>query len=107
MLDRLGSGLHLRRGPARKRPPARAFHAEHRRAAPPSGGGFAQQSAQPGKAVRSDDAERHQLAEGLLDLRTQQAGAFDQLVEERCAVLANEVDDGLRSGTRARGLVDR
>ena len=46
-----------------------------------------QQRAQAAEAVGGDEAERHQFGQRLLDLGAQQAGAVDQLVEERGAVL--------------------
>ena len=43
----------------------------------------------PAEAVGAHEAERDQFRQRLLDLRAQQAGAVDELVEERRAVLAN------------------
>ncbi len=45
-------------------------------------GSRGQQRAQPGKAVRRDEAERHERGQRLLDLRAQKAAALPQLVEE-------------------------
>ena len=110
MLDRLGVGLRPgRRGPgtARERPAAGILHAERHGAAPapPAGAGPAplgrhEQRAQPAEAVRGHEAERDQLGQRLFDLGAQQAGALDQLVEERRAVLPNAVGDRLRPGAR-------
>ena len=75
-----------------------------RRRRPPAPGlaavGRHEQRAQAAEAVRGHEAERDQLGERLLDLGAQQAGALDQLVEERRALLPNEVGDRLRPGTR-------
>ncbi len=49
MLDRLGSGLHLRLKPARKSPAASTLHAERRRAPPPSGGELRSDARKPAK----------------------------------------------------------
>ena len=90
-----------RAGAAGQGPAAGRLHAEHRaataRAAPV---GRHQEGAQPGEAVRGDEAKRHQFAERLFDLRPQQPAALDQLVEERGALLADHRHD--RLGARAR-----
>ena len=97
MLDRLGLGIAAgrlggRRASAQR--PASSMPKIVRAAAPTPGRsrllGRHEQRAQAGEAVGSDEAERDQLGQRLLDLRAQQAGAFDQLVEERGAVLADE-----------------
>ena len=61
--------------------------------------GRREQRAQSGEAVGGHDAERHQFGQRFLDLRAQQAGAVDDLVVERCAVLPQVVD---RPVARAR-----
>ena len=56
-----------------------------------------EQRAQSGEAVRGRDAQRDELRQRFLDLRAQQARALDDLVVERCAVLAQVIDDRLRA----------
>ena len=88
-----------------ERPAPGVLHAE-RDAAPPApsaGAGLAalgrhEQRAQAAEAVRGHEAERDQLGERLFDLGAQQAGALDQLVEERRALLPHAVDNRLRAG---------
>ena len=69
-----------------------------------------EQRAQSGEAVRGRRAERDQLGERFLDLGAQQAGAVDDLVVERRAVLpqiarrpsarARSTSTGVRPATR-------
>ena len=63
-----------------------------------------QQRAQTGEAVRAHQPERHELGKRFLDLRAQHARAVDDLVEERCAVLAQELRDIVGAPARDRRM---
>ena len=63
-----------------------------------------QQRAQAAKAVRIDKTDGDELGKCLFDLRPQQARAFDQFVEERGSVLADEAQNGLRADARLGAL---
>ena len=97
VLDRLGLGLRRRwRGRGRRasaQRPASSMpnSAVRRRRRPPAIGlrssDGTSSARKPAEAVGGHEAERDQLGQRLLDLGAQQAGAVDQLVEERRAVL--------------------
>ncbi len=69
----------------------------------------AERDATRGTAARArtlglgDEAQRHQLGQRLLDLRPQEAAMFDQLVEERGAVRAQDGADAPRARAERRG----
>ena len=51
------------------------------------------QGAQAGKPIGSHQAQGDKLGEAVFDLRAQERGAFDKLLEERRPVLANEIEN--------------
>src|SRR5919109_3305291 len=97
-----GAGVPVGPSAWGKRPSARALHAKS--GGPPSaaaaGRRLAQarrheQRAQAAEAVRGHHAEGHELGERVFDLRPQEAGTRDQVIEEGGAVLADELGHGL------------
>jgi hypothetical protein len=63
-----------------------------------------QQRTQAAKTVRRQDAQSDQLGDGLLELRSQQAGVAQEIVEERSAVPPDLLGDHLRARTRADAI---
>ena len=101
MFNRLGPGLGVRGRAARQCPaprildPAKCVPAH---APVPCAVAFRrrqQQGAQTGEAVRADPAGGHQLAQRVFQLRPQQAGVHQQLVEEQRTMLAQRLGHGL------------
>ena len=87
MLARLGRGFRQivrRTRAARERPAPGAFHRETCRAPPPLATGARRQQGPQARRrlARDDEAERNQLGQRLLDLRSQQPAALDKLVEK-------------------------
>ena len=114
MLDRgrVELAIGRARGLADQRPAARLLEAGRGRAAATAAARDRlalarrhQQCAQAVEAIGRDQAQRHQLGQRLLELRSQQAALLQQLVEERGAVGGHEIDDGLgaRAGARRIG----
>jgi hypothetical protein len=64
--------------------------------------GRAEQRAKAAEAVGDDLTRGYKLGERLLDLRAEETRAIDDLVEEGCAVLADEIRNFCRSGTDRR-----